>query len=98
MEAWIAADPDALQEFYRRDFKRDSLPKRPNLEDEPKSDLYEKLKSATKDTQKGAYGKIKHASKLLEMIGPDMVAARCPRFRIFREWLNQSIDNSTVGA
>jgi hypothetical protein len=91
MEAWIVADPSPLQEFYKRDFRQDALPKRPNLEDEPKADLYEKLKNATKDTQKGEYGKIKHASKLLEVIQPDAVAVRCPRFKIFREWLVESI-------
>jgi hypothetical protein len=98
MEAWIVADPDALQEFYKRDFRHDALPKRLNLEEEPKADLYDKLKNATKHTQKGEYGKIKHASKLLEMIKPDAVAIRCPRFKIFREWLNQSIDNPSVSA
>jgi hypothetical protein len=93
MEAWIVADPDALEAFYRQNFKRDSLPKRPDLEQEPKADLSEKLKNATKDTQKGEYGKIKHASKLLLAIDPVKVAERCPRFTIFRDWLVESIDN-----
>jgi len=91
MEAWIVSDPDALETFYKQNFKMDRLPKRPNLEDVPKADLYEKLKNATKDTQKGEYGKIKHASKLLLVIDPEEVAKHCPRFRIFREWLIQSI-------
>ena len=91
MEAWIVADPNALQEFYQQDFKRNALPKQPNLENVSKTDIYEKLSHATKDTQKGEYGKIKHASKLLLKISPDKVALRCPRFKIFREWLAQSI-------
>ena len=92
MEAWIVADPDALQVFYQQKFKKDSLPRRPDLEEEPKADIYAKLKTATKDTQKGEYGKIKHASKLLLLIDPDKIARRCPRFKIFREWLIESID------
>lgn len=96
MEAWIVADPDALEAFYQQNFKKDSLPKRPNLEEESKTDLYAKLKSATKDTQKGEYGKIKHASKLLEKINPGKIADRCPRFTIFREWLVESIDSQPV--
>ena len=96
MEAWIVADPDALEAFYKANFKRDKLPKRADLEEEPKSDIYAKLERATEDTQKGKYGKIKHASKLLEKIDPDQVAKRCPRFGIFREWLNQSIDNPSA--
>jgi hypothetical protein len=98
MEAWIVADPETLEEFYKPNFKKDKLPKRPNLEEESKPDIYAKLEMATEVTQqdksnKGKYGKIKHASKLLQMIRPDKVAARCPRFRIFRDWLNQSIEN-----
>ncbi|MDR3715091.1 MAG: DUF4276 family protein [Puia sp.] len=91
MEAWIVADPDALEEFYKQKFNRDALPKQTNLETAQKSDIYHKLERATKDTQKGEYGKIKHASKLLEKISSDKVASRCPRFKIFREWLTESI-------
>jgi hypothetical protein len=91
MEAWIVADPETLEAFYKQNFKRDVLPKRTDLEQEPKADLYQKLKNATKDTQKGEYGTIKHASKLLLVIDPEKVAKRCPHFRIFREWLIQSI-------
>jgi hypothetical protein len=92
MEAWIVADPDALEAFYQQHFKKASLPKRINLEAEPKADLYEKLKNATKGTTKGEYGKIKHASKLLLRIDSEKVAKRCPRFTIFRQWLVESID------
>jgi hypothetical protein len=91
MEAWIVADPEKLEEFFKQKFKKNSLPKRENLEEEPKADLYDKLRNATKDTQKGEYGKIKHASKLLGMIDPNEVAKHCPRFKIFREWLVESI-------
>lgn len=98
MEAWIVADPDAMESFYKQSFKKDSLPKRADLEQEPKADLYEKLKNATKDTQKGEYGKIKHASKLLLVIDPQKVAKRCPRFTIFREWLVESIDSESTAA
>jgi hypothetical protein len=91
MEAWIVADPDKLEEFFGREFKKNSLPKRTNLEEEPKADIYDKLRDATKDTQKDEYGKIKHASKLLGMIDPSKISKKCPRFRIFREWLVESI-------
>jgi len=96
MEAWIAADPDALEAFYKQNFKKGSLPKRTDLEQEPKADLYEKLKTATKETQKGEYGKIKHASKLLLMIDPEKVAKHCPRFNILRKWLDETIDSQPV--
>jgi len=91
MEAWIVADPDALEGFYNQGFKRSKLPVRQNLEEEPKVDIYSKLDSATKETQKGSYGKIKHASELLKRIGADKVAGRCQRFRIFQAWLDRAI-------
>ncbi len=91
MEAWIVSDPDALERFYKQGFKKNSLPKRLDLEQEPKADLYDKLKSATKDAQKSEYGKIKHASKLLAMIDPEEIAKHCSRFTIFRAWLTESI-------
>jgi hypothetical protein len=91
MEAWIVADPDMVEEFFKQRFKKNILPKRDNLEQEQKADIYEKLKNATKDTQKGEYGKIKHASKLLEMVRPEEISGKCPRFEIFQTWLIESI-------
>jgi hypothetical protein len=93
MEAWIVADPDALQRIYKQNFRENRLPKRTNLEDESKADLYAKLEGATGGTQKGKYEKIKHASQVLAGIDPEKVTQRCPRFRIFRQWLIESIDS-----
>ncbi len=103
MEAWIVADPDALELFYRPNFKEDKLPKRPDLERESKADKFSKLEKATEVAQrdrsnKGKYGKIEHASKLLAMIDPEKIAKRCPRFLIFREWLIESIDSQPAVA
>ncbi|MGZ3431195.1 MAG: hypothetical protein ACXWN0_05495, partial [Isosphaeraceae bacterium] len=53
MEAWIAADPDGMALYYGQGFRLKSLPRRLNLEDEPKANLYSKLANATKDTSKG---------------------------------------------
>ncbi|MCC6543977.1 MAG: DUF4276 family protein [Nitrospirae bacterium] len=91
MEAWIVADPDALSQFYGPRFARNVLPTRRNLEDEPKPDIYEKLARATRNTQKGEYKKIKHASKLLERIDSSKVVQRCPHFSTFTQWLDQAI-------
>ena len=92
MEAWIIADPDALAGFYGKDFHVKDLPVRHNLEDEPKPAVYDKLARATRDCQKGQYGKVKHASKLLALISPAKVADRCPRFKTFTEWLTAEIE------
>jgi hypothetical protein len=91
MEAWIVADPEAVTGYYGKNFHARSLPNRQNLEDEPKADLLAKLHKATEKTRKGAYAKIKHASKLLEVIDRTKIANRCRRFRTFTAWLTQEI-------
>jgi hypothetical protein len=91
MEAWLVADPESLSAFYGKGFQLRRIPSRLNLEDEPKQDLQNKLKIATRKTQKGEYHKIKHASKLLQLIDPVKVEKRCPRFSTFIGWLSQSI-------
>ena len=99
METWIVADPDRMAEVYGKGFHPERLPVRNNLEDEPKLEIYSKLARATEDTTKGEYSeannsKIKHASRLLEKIRADRVAARCPRFSTFTRWLNRRIDEA----
>ena len=94
MEAWIVADSDALAAYYGQGFARNVLPVRPNLEDEPKRDVYDKLARATSKTQKGEYGKIHHASQLLQRIDAAQVAMRCPRFATLVSWLTASINKA----
>ena len=94
MEAWIVSDREKLADYYGQGFHAASLPDRLHLEDEPKQMLYDKLQRATRNTTKGEYAKIIHASKLLEFIDPRKVAARCPRFATFVAWLNEQIRNA----
>ena len=91
MEAWIVADARALEAFYQQGFIAKALPARDNLEDEPKKSLYNKLAKATRASQKGEYGKIRHASQLLQRIDPAIVARRCPRFGTLIHWLETAI-------
>ena len=46
VETWLVTDPDALAAHYKQGFKPDKLPKRTNLEDEPKDDVQRKLGEA----------------------------------------------------
>lgn len=78
MEAWLLADPDALAKYYGDGFNPNPLPRRPNLEEEPKAALYAALEAATRKTQKGAYAKIAHASDLLARIDVMKAQDRAP--------------------
>jgi Domain of unknown function (DUF4276) len=78
METWVVADPDALAIYYGQKFLRNALPTRANLEEEPKEDCAKKLSTATRQTQKGEYQKIRHAADLLARISSEKVRARCP--------------------
>ena len=77
MEAWIVADSAALSSYYGQDFRANKLPKAPDLETVPKRDVERSLIEATKDTQKGRYHKISHASDLLKLIDVESVKAQC---------------------
>jgi hypothetical protein len=77
MEAWLAADPAALADYYRQGFNANALPNRINLEEEPKAQIYAALEAATRQTQKGSYAKIKHASDLLKRVSQEKAKARC---------------------
>jgi hypothetical protein len=94
MEAWVVSDPEALKGYYGQHFQDSALPKRAVLDDEPKQALDEALHSATKRTQKGEYGKIKHAGDLLQKIDATKVAKRCTSFRQFVNWLERAIAGS----
>lgn len=94
METWIVADPEALADYYKQGFQASTLPSRHELEEEPKTDVYRKLRAATERTQKGAYTKIKHASELLRRVDPQKIMTRCPRFRTLVRWLDDQLDNA----
>lgn len=91
MEAWIVADPDTLEEFYGKGFKKNALPNRQVLDEEPKASLYSSLKAATKGTKKGSYGKISHASEILKRLRPSVVTGRCTSFHQLTQWLDAAI-------
>ena len=91
MEAWIVADVEKLEEFYGKGFKKNALPKREELDEEPKASLYKALGAATKSTKKGSYKKIMHSSEILKRLRPDVVIKRCVSFRQLTQWLDTTI-------
>ena len=85
MEAWIVADPRALEVYYSQNFSGNALPNAINLETVAKAAVASALERATHATHKGPYQKIRHASDLLKKIDPIIVRQRCPSCeRLFR--------------
>ena len=78
MEAWFLADRDTLAQFFGDGFNANPLPNRPDVENIPKSDLYDALRGATRDSRKGEYGKGPHSFDLLAQLDPQKVVAASP--------------------
>jgi len=78
MEAWFHADRDVLQEYDGASFNENALSRRASIEEIPKSDLFDGLKRATKDCQKGEYSKGQHSFELLARTDPSKVRDASP--------------------
>lgn len=91
MESWFLADQATLADFYGRDFTAGQIPNRTNVEDIPKSQVYDRLDRATRNTRKGKYDKADHAPQILKNVDPDRVRSRAPHcdrlFKILAEVL-----------
>lgn len=94
METWIVADPDAMAGYYGRRFDLSRLPKRTDLEGEPKANIQRAIREATKSTRKGAYQKIRDASRLLMRIDRERVMSRCQHCKRLFEELGRIIEAS----
>jgi len=75
MESWFMSDKEALSAYYSSGFVASALPANSNIEDIPKSDIFKSLEQATRNTQKGKYGKGKHSFEILALIDPQKVIA-----------------------
>ncbi len=89
MEAWFLADPEALAEYYGRNFNRKALKKNRNVEKVPKVDVESCLKQATESTgrtyEPKTRAKTLDAPKILAVIDPEKVRAASQNCdRLFR--------------
>ncbi|WP_331001390.1 DUF4276 family protein [Nostoc sp. WHI] len=78
MEAWFISDIVTLKTFYGQGFQENAISKNANVETIDKDNLARSLNTATRNTTKGEYQKIKHASKLLELLDVDKVRKASP--------------------
>lgn len=82
MEAWLCSDAPALASWFGEGFKAEALPKRTDLEAEPKADLNAKLERATTGSKRGAYRKGRDLG-LLGEVSPGKVQGRCELAGVF---------------
>ena len=78
MESWFLADQNVLALYYGQGFLVNSLPVQSNIELIPKKTVFNALRHATKNTQKGKYHKTRHSFDLLEQIEPARVRTASP--------------------
>lgn len=77
MESWIVSDPEALEAYYGKGFRRKALPAARDLETVAKADIDRALGAATKSTAKRRYHKMRDAPALLERMDPRLARRRC---------------------
>ena len=90
METWIVADRTALKDYYGEGLDENELPGLDDLE--AVSAVGKALERATRNTGKGEYRKIGHASDLLRRIDPETVRRRCPACRRLFDTLAKEIE------
>ena len=78
MESWFLADKEALRRFFGQGFNSNALPNNSNIERIVKSDVLRSLENATRNSQKGSYGKGAHSFKILEEIDATKVVNASP--------------------
>jgi hypothetical protein len=87
MESWFLADGAALKAYYKKGFKASALPKRSNVEEISKSDVFKALKRVGGQ----GYEKAAHAPRIIELLSPDTVRARAANCGRFLDALDRAI-------
>ena len=94
MESWFLADIAALKAYYGDSFQENAVKGNPEVEKILKTDVYSKLKRATKNAKPGEYHKTKHAPALLAAIDVNLVRSAAPNCdRMFRIILGKLAEN-----
>lgn len=81
VETWLLTDPDALERFFGRGFRRNALPTN-DLETRTKANVAAALLAATRDTKKGRY-RHGQAHEILENVRPENVKQLSHGRRLF---------------
>ena len=73
MESWFLADVAALESFFGPGFRSTALPRRNDIENISKDDVFKHLKTASKGSKRRAYDKGNHSFEILAQIDPEKV-------------------------
>jgi hypothetical protein len=94
MESWFLADPTALRSFYSDGFNANPLRKSKNVESIGKDAVLKAIEAATRNSRKGKYDKIEHASKLLALISPEHVRKSSRHFDFLFKTLEELLQST----
>ena len=89
MEAWLVVDLDTLAAHFGQGFKPTKLRRNPEVEKIGKGDIMSKLKSATKESEKGEYHKTRDGFALIGKIDPFCVEECAPHAKRFFDILRR---------
>ncbi len=73
MESWFLADLDALASFYGTGFRRQALPRNPDIESVTKQEVLNGLAQAARGTKKRDYNKGRDSFEILGKLDPDKI-------------------------
>ena len=94
MESWFLADRVALADYYGTGFRLAAIPQWQNIEQVPKSDVYDKLNKATRGTAKGRYHKGQDSFEILQRLNPANVVSASPHAKRFIDGLKKFSSSS----
>ncbi|MDM8526222.1 DUF4276 family protein [Desulfococcaceae bacterium HSG8] len=94
MESWFMADKECLAIFFGQGFDANAIPDNPNIEAVSKADIFNGLKSASRNTKtKGKYGKGVHSFDILSKISPAKVRKASEHADILLRTLEKKISD-----
>ena len=96
MESWFHADKESLADYFGAGFNHNAL-SRAHVEEIPKRDVESGLRSATRQSQKGAYQKGRHSFEILRRLDIDKICDASPHAkRLIETLLANRPDNESV--
>lgn len=78
MESWFLADRLTLARHFGQGFRESALPNQTKIEVIPKQQVFDSLKSATRESRAGVYDKGKHSFDVLGKLDPSLVRSASP--------------------